>query len=322
MARLEDALARGESRLAALQPGSGSAGARALWRQDLLDRAAVGGQAPEAVLVSWPGLRHGDDRSVPLAAIAIDEALDASLAGDARGRPPGRLGLSLGTALGPAGALERRAAAQPRGTASWLLGPASFEGLADRLLDEALARAAPDGEEPGRGPTSVFSVTCVSGLAAMEQAAADLAFGRADAMVVAGVDTLTPLMHAGFRSLGALSPSARLRAFEAGHDGILIGEACAALVLEPLRAARARGARAIAVVASQRLVSDALHMTTPDATGAGMARAIEGALADAGISPEDIGCVTVTAAGSAVYDRMQAFAVEKALGKKAAGGCP
>jgi 3-oxoacyl-[acyl-carrier-protein] synthase II len=249
----------------------------------------------------------------------VDEALDASLAGALR--PPSRLGLVLGTALGPSGAQERRMATLSSGMGPGGLDPMSFEGHAERLLDEALARARSRGGEPARGPLSIFSVTCVSGLAAIEQAAADLALDRADAMVVAGVDTLTGLMHGGFRALGALSPSGRLRPFRTDHDGILIGEAGSAIVLETLRGARERGARAIAAIASQRLVSDAVHLTTPDPSGAGMARAIEGALSDAGISPGDVGCVTVTAAGSAVYDRMQGLAIEKAFGA-AAGEVP
>jgi 3-oxoacyl-[acyl-carrier-protein] synthase II len=271
----------------------------------------VGGRVPDAILTAWPGLRADDDRADPLAAIAIEEALDLAVRGVPPARAPGRLGLALGTALGASGALGR-IVERGRGKG---YGPESFQTLARRLLEEALAGAARRGAQMAQGPVSIFSVTCVSGLAALEQAAADLAFDRADAMIVAGADTLTPLMHGGFRALGALSPSGRLRPFEAGHDGIVIGEGCSAIVLEPLRAALARSGTPVAVVASQRLVSDALHMTSPDASGAGMARAIEGALADAGISPGDVGCITVTAAGSSVYDRMQGLAVEKSFGR-------
>jgi 3-oxoacyl-[acyl-carrier-protein] synthase II len=129
-------------------------------------------------------------------------------------------------------------------------------------------------------------------------------------------------MYGGFHSLAALSRSGTLRPFDARHDGILIGEAAAVIAVEPLDDARSRGADPLGAVASQRLVSDGIHMTSPDIEGKAMARAIRRALDDAGLSASDIGCITVTAAGSAVYDRMQSAAVELALGREAASNIP
>jgi 3-oxoacyl-[acyl-carrier-protein] synthase II len=65
-----------------------------------------------------------------------------------------------------------------------------------------------------------------------------------------------------------------------------------------------------------------MHLTSPDPEGRGMARAIGGALRDACIAPEEIGCITVTAAGSPVYDRMESRAVLAALGPRAAARVP
>lgn len=264
----------------------------------------VGGSADDNILARWRDFTPLDDRAVPLAAVAMDDALESAGTG-AGGHALGRVGLALGTALGPIGELERKVARQAKD-----LDPRSFsfEVYAERLFSGS--------------PCSTFSVTCVSGLCALEQAAADLALERADAMLVGGVDTLTSFMHGGFRALNALSPSGRLSPFSRRHDGILIGEAAAFAVLEPMIKARSRGAPIRGVVLAQRLVSDAYHLTSPDPAGNGMARAIHGVLEDAGLHPGDIGCITVTAAGSPVYDRMQSLAVHQALGKDLASRVP
>ena len=309
---LRTALDRGISGLRPLHPtGGGSPGP---WREETLDPAGIGGQVPDELLAGWKGLRAGDDRAVPLAALAMEEAVRAP------GAPVERTGLAMGTALGPSGALEGLLAREGaeemdvRGEAS--VGFDAYLGRLAECLELALERrVAPQ-------PLSIFSMTCVSGLCALEQAAADIALGRADRMLVGGADTLTAFMYGGFHSLAALSRSGRLRPFDARHDGILIGEAAAFIAVEPLDAARSRGAAPCGVIAGQRLVSDGIHMTSPDVEGKAMARAIREALEDAGLDAGDIGCITVTAAGSAPYDRMQGAAVEKALGSGAAASIP
>jgi len=275
----------------------------------------MGGQVPDAALAAWRGLRREDDRAVPLAALALEEAVRGP------GEPVPRTGLAMGTALGASGAFEVLLGREGAEEIDVLGEPSiGFEAYLARLaecLDDALG---------GRGaspePLSIFSMTCVSGLCALEQAAADIALGRADRMLVGGADTLTAFMYGGFHALSALSRSGRLRPFDTKHDGILIGEAGAFIAVEPLDRARARGALPAGVIAGQRLVSDAIHMTSPDIEGKAMARAIRGALDDAGLGANDIGCITVTAAGSAVYDRMQSAAVERALGPEAAASIP
>src|SRR6185503_19375416 len=119
-----------------------------------------------------------------------------------------------------------------------------------------------------------FSSTCVSGLCALEQAAADLALGRCRAMAAGALDTLGLVMQSGFSSLKALSPTGRLQPFDAAHDGIVLGEGASFVILESLRDARERGAKVRACLLGQRLVSDCFHFTSPDPSGEGMPRAI------------------------------------------------
>jgi 3-oxoacyl-[acyl-carrier-protein] synthase II len=291
----------------------------------------VGGEVREEWLDGSGGeASAGGDRAWRLARSALDEALaGAGLADEAQASAP--IGLALGTALGPVEEMERWVARRGEGEKNAVPAPCSRRSadlvprseILQRLSFEALAaRLAEEARPALRGPRSVFSATCVSGLCAIEQAAADLARGRAGAMAAGAVDTLSRFMQAGFSALGALSPSGRLRPFDLEHDGIVLGEAAAFLVLEPLRAAAARGARASACLASQRLESDAFHLTSPEPSGKGMARAITRALGDAGLGAGDIGCITVSATGSPVYDRMLSRAVRQALGDDAAGEIP
>jgi 3-oxoacyl-[acyl-carrier-protein] synthase II len=220
------------------------------------------------------------------------------------------IGLALGSGLGPAEEIE-----------SWLDSedPLSDEWLEELTFEAYAARLAGDGRSPAvaerlGGPRSVFSAACVSSLIATEQAAADIAMDRADCMLVGGVDTLGSVIHSGFYGLQALSVSGCLRPFDVAHDGIVIGEGSCFVALESLDDARARGAEIYGCLSSQRLVSDCHHLISPDPSGDGMTRAITSVLDDARVAPGEVGCITVTATGSPVYDRMLSLAVEKALG--------
>ena len=164
------------------------------------------------------------------------------------------------------------------------------------------------------GPHAVFSVTCVSGLCALEQATADLAFGRARAAVVGSFDSISECMLSGFTALRAVSPSGVWRPFAADRDGIVIGEAAAFAVVEPFENVTERGVVPRAVILGQSLISDGYHMTTPEPTGKAMETAIREALAVAQLQPSDLGAILVTAVGSPVYDLMLARAIHRALG--------
>ena len=181
------------------------------------DEAIPAGSRPDAA---------GNDagRTVRLASTALRDATAAAWASGSRVRPE-RAGVALGTALG---AVEDVAAAVSAG-----VDDLSFAVFGDRIVEQASDHGT---RGSGRldGPRSMFSATCVSGLCALEQAAADIALDRADAMAVGGIDTLSDAMLAGFTSLGIVSGSGPLRPFDGSHDGIAIGEAACFVVIEPL----------------------------------------------------------------------------------------
>lgn len=222
-------------------------------------------------------------------------ALSAALAGGAR--PRARTALFVGSGLGPREPWEARLA---QGA---IPGDAPLEPtLAGHGLTEALAERFELG-----GERATFAVTCVSGLCALEAARAALLLGRADAALVLGVETLSRTIQGGFCALEALSREAT-PARPSAQDGILLGEGACALRLER------GGAEGATCLLGQALVADAVHATSPDASGAGLRAALEQALGEACLRPDELSWLTLTAPASPAYAQAYAGALEPVLG--------
>ncbi len=168
------------------------------------------------------------------------------------------------------------------------------------------------------GPTAAPATACAAGSDAIGWAYERVRDGRADAMVAGGAEAaiVAPII-AGYIRLGAIASLERgaagaSRPFDAARDGFVMAEGAGALVLEPLDAARARGARVYAEIVGYGQACDAGHLTSPDETGEGPARAMQAALADAGIGPEAIGYVNAHATSTPVGDRAEALALQRA----------
>lgn len=170
------------------------------------------------------------------------------------------------------------------------------------------------------GPATTVATTCASGVDAIGHAVMLLRTGRADVVIAGGCEaTLTPVTLAAFGNLNAVSlrnddPEHASRPFDAERDGFVMGEGAGTVVLERLDDARARGARTYARIAGYAATSDAHHLSMPLPDGAGAARAMAGALADAGLAPADI--VQVNAHGTATphNDRAEARALTRVFG--------
>jgi 3-oxoacyl-[acyl-carrier-protein] synthase II len=144
-------------------------------------------------------------------------------------------------------------------------------------------------------------------------------YGSAKAMVTGGAEAaLTPLSKAAFGALDALSTSGISRPFDVRRDGFVMGEGAGILVLEDGEAARARGARVLAVMRGYGGTADAHHLTAPQPSGEGAATAITRALADAGVSAEDVVYVNAHGTSTQLNDRAETLALKAALGAHAA----
>lgn len=175
-----------------------------------------------------------------------------------------------------------------------------------------------------RGPVTTTCNACAAGTDAIGAAAAILRRGEAEAMLAGGADAmLTPFWLAAFDAMRVLSrrnddPAGAARPFDRSRDGFLIGEAGAVLVLEPLEAAQARGASILCEVAGYGASADAYHITDPDPSGAPQARAVSGALREAGLDPAEVDYVNLHGGASRPGDPAEARILHAALGESVA----
>jgi 3-oxoacyl-[acyl-carrier-protein] synthase II len=172
-----------------------------------------------------------------------------------------------------------------------------------------------------RGPLGAPCTACAASAMAIGEGYDAIKLGRAEVMLCGGSEAgITELAVAGFAAMRALSrrnddPAAASRPFDADRDGFVMGEGAAVLVLEELEHARARGARIYAELAGYGVSSDSFHMTEPDPLGAGQARAIGAALADAELDPTDVDYINAHASSTGLGDAIETRALKLALGE-------
>jgi 3-oxoacyl-[acyl-carrier-protein] synthase-1 len=153
-----------------------------------------------------------------------------------------------------------------------------------------------------------------SGLLAVGEALGALREGLADRAVAVAHDApIEPQMLQGLAAFGMLA-RAVVRPFDADRDGCLLGEGAAALALEPLAAARARGATVLGEVLGSGASAEALGVVELDAGGEGLARAMTAALADAGVAPDDVALIVAHGNATRASDASEAAAIAAVFG--------
>ena len=173
-----------------------------------------------------------------------------------------------------------------------------------------------------RGQCSCPVTACASGTNAVGDAFRLLRDGYADLVVTGGSEAaITPLAIGGFTAMRALHTGTDpLRAsipFDAERSGFVMGEGAGALVLESLEHARARGAAILGEIVGYGCSCDAHHVTAPLADGAGAAAAMRAALADGGITPDQVGYINAHGTSTALNDAAETAAVRLAFGPAA-----
>lgn len=171
-----------------------------------------------------------------------------------------------------------------------------------------------------------YSTCTVTACSASAQAVGEsldlIRAGRVDAVVCGGAEAgITRVGVAGFAAMKALStrnddPEGASRPFDAGRDGFVMGEAAAALVLEDRERALERGAPILAELMGYGATSDAYHMTQPHPEAEGAVRAMRDAIADAGLTPGDIGYVNAHGTSTPPNDRIETYALKQVFGDK------
>ena len=172
------------------------------------------------------------------------------------------------------------------------------------------------------GPSSTVVTACATGAQAIGDGYHAVKFGRAPLMLAGAVEsTANPLFMAGFAAMRALvtdsneSPETASRPFDAGRAGFALGEGAAMVVVEELEHARNRGATILAELLGYATSNDAYHPIAPHPESAGAARAIEAALADGGIAPEQVDHINAHAASTPSGDLAEARAIHRVFGE-------
>ncbi|GAA4966842.1 beta-ketoacyl-ACP synthase II [Kineococcus glutinatus] len=161
---------------------------------------------------------------------------------------------------------------------------------------------------------------CASGAEAIAYALDMIRTGRADVVIAGGTEAaIHPLPIAAFAAMRAMStrnedPARASRPFDSARDGFVLGEGAGILVLEAEEHARARGARIHAEVVSAGLSADAHHITAPEPTGAGAARALRDALRSGDLSPSDVVHVNAHATSTPIGDVAEVQGLRAGLG--------
>jgi 3-oxoacyl-[acyl-carrier-protein] synthase II len=234
-------------------------------------------------------------------------------------REPDRVGASLGTAQGGVASLA-----------------ACCHGARQQRIHPTLVTAFMPNMAAGwvsielglRGPVTAPCSACAASAMAIGDGYDAIRLGRAEVMLCGGSEAgITPLAMAGFAAMRAMSrqnddPAHASRPFDADRDGFVMGEGAAVLVLEELEHAHRRNATVYAELVGYGLSSDGHHITDPDPAGAGQARALRLALADAGLEAGDVDYINAHASSTGIGDPTETAAIKRALGDTAARSIP
>jgi nodulation protein E len=166
-----------------------------------------------------------------------------------------------------------------------------------------------------KGPGFTVATACASSNHAMGQAFHMVRAGLAPVMLTGGAEAM--LTFGGLKAwegLRVMSPDG-CRPFCATRNGMVMGEGAAIFVFETLEHALARDAEILAEVCGFSMTSDAADIVRPDKNGA--VRAMTGALADAGLRPEDIGYINAHGTGTAINDKTECAAIRDVFGDHA-----
>lgn len=258
-------------------------------------------------------------RMVPFAVAAAKEALDHAclrIAEDDIARQR-RIGVSLGTGGGGLGFVEdqyRRMFAAGGRPSPFAITAGTHGNLASELSIQLKFR----------GPSHVLSTGCTSATDALGHAVLMLRAGMADMMIAGGADSpIMPGILAGFELMGVLStrehdaPALASRPFNADRDGFILGEGAWMFVLETAEHAERRGVKPLAELAGYASTCDAFHRVQIAPDLAECTRAMQEAMASAGVRPADVDYVNLHGTGTQLNDKLESAAIKRVFEERA-----
>lgn len=170
------------------------------------------------------------------------------------------------------------------------------------------------------GPSPTITTACAAGADAIGHAFQAVRRGELEAVLTGGAEcVLTSVAIGGFERAGATSSKSENtpQPFDKNRDGLIVGEGAGMLVIESLEHAQARGATILGEIVGYGQTTDAFHITAPAEGGEGASRAIQKALADAGLEAADVDYISAHGTATPLNDHYETMAIKSALGERA-----
>ena len=202
-------------------------------------------------------------------------------------------------------------------------GPARVSPFMVPMLSPSMAACQISIQNGIRGPVVTSVAACASGVQAFVEAQRMIQHGDVDVVIAGGTESaIMPVAFAALANMGALSrrndePELASRPFDADRDGFVFGEAAGVLVVESAEHADARGAAIVAEVAGGALTGDAFHISAPDPSGYGAMLAMQRAMRDAQLEPEEVDYVVAHGTSTPLNDATETKAIRAAFGAHA-----
>ncbi|MFI0372112.1 beta-ketoacyl-[acyl-carrier-protein] synthase family protein [Actinomadura sp. 1N219] len=287
-------------------------------------RSRIAGECdfnPAAVGLQPREIRRMDRATQFAVTCAKGSLADSGL--DLDGVDPGRVGVSLGSAVGATTSIEREYLVLSDSGREWFMDERHLSPHMYDYMVPSAAAAEVAWRTGAEGPVSLVATGCTAGLDAVGRAYEKIMDGDADVMFAGATDApVSPIVVACFDAIKATTPrnddpEHASRPFDGTRNGFVLAEGAAMMVLEEREHAMARGARIYAEVAAHATRCNAYHMTGLRPDGREMAEAIRHALADARCAPESIDYVNAHGSGTRQNDRHETAAFKDALGEHA-----
>ncbi|MFV1970527.1 MAG: beta-ketoacyl-ACP synthase II [Acidimicrobiia bacterium] len=300
---------------------AGKSGISQIERIDVSDIATkIGSEVKDFDITDFMSRRDARrlDRSAQFFWVATQQALEDAGIGYEEDDPEAlRAGVLVGTGIGGVETMEEQIGVLSE------RGPSRISPYGIAMIISNMAGGVASIDFNLYGPNSTTVTACAASANAIGDAAAVIARGAADVMVAGGGEAaITRFAMAGFAQARAMStnnddPEGASRPFDLNRDGFVMGEGAAVLILEEFEHARVRGAQIYGEILGYGMSADGYHITLPRPGGAGAARAMEAALADAGLAPADLGYINAHGTSTPANDKTETAAIKTVFGDAA-----
>lgn len=284
-------------------------GADAFWRGLLQQPADGDRRIPDWDPSPWFDNPKEARRADPFTQYALAAAALALEEAGELGADPARIGVMIGTGIGGISTNETQIVVRHE------KGDRRVSPFLIPMMMPNAAAAAVSMRHGFQGPCEATVTACAAGTHSLGNAVSLIKSGRSDVMLAGGSEApFCPTSLAGFGNMTALSSTGESRPFDEGRNGFVMAEGAAVLVLEDLERATARGAKVLGLVLGSASSADAHHITAPAPGGSGAIRCMELAMADAGITTDDVVHINAHGTSTPLNDAAEAHAIAKIFG--------